>query len=168
MNDSITFQGFVDYLYSRKGTTIMTIETETVPDMIMRGNPYKGHIVTKKAKTSIQTGFDWENAVNNQLVKQDKNPDFVMGERQWGTVDDKRSFVTNKGVLYIRARVLQSLSYEYFVDGKPVSKEEINPWLRPRKSEPAITRNWKMENIKVINVAGQTLQLEPSTFQLPE
>lgn len=166
--ETLTLQNFIDLLYARKGTTIFVIETETVPDMIKTGNCLVGRTV-KRSKVSVQVGFDWDNAVNNALEKQGEARDFVSGQRQWGEVDEKRAFIVNKDQLYLRARVLKSLDTQYYFDGQPIDASLVKPWLRPRPQTPevAITRNWKMSNVKAVHIGGKEYTLQFGSFVLP-
>lgn len=153
----ITTQAFYDLILNRKGTTIFTIESITIPEL---SKPCTLGQIKKYAKTRIQTGFDWENAVNNARIKQNKKPIFEASLRQWGKVFKDRSFVHHNNNLYLRARVLEVMEITYFINNKQVPNSLVQPYLRKHHDpQPAITRNYKLSNVKRANLAGIAYEL---------
>ena len=160
----LSLQKFVNMMFTRKGTTLMVIETVTIPKQVK--NPY-GKIF-KHSRVKIQTGFDWENAVNNALAKQGEARDFVAGERQWGETEEKRMFSFLRDKVYLRARKLHVYHDRYFVNGKEVNYDVIAPYLRVRNDpQPAEFRNYSLENIKAVVLKRRRWVLQPSPVVLP-
>lgn len=55
---------------------MINLVTETIPEMKKGGNPYHNQIV-KKSKCNFLLCTDYSKRVNNNLVKEDKEKDFV-------------------------------------------------------------------------------------------
>lgn len=128
---TIRFERLEKILRDVRGTTAVTITALTEPDMVARDNPYAGR-VRKRSRRNCLIGFGYENAVNNQRLREDKDADFVAGPRKWGVRIAGTPIVEHKGKVYLEAKVQRVLEYRYEVDGEIVENALIEPWLRDK------------------------------------
>lgn len=147
------------------GTSIVQLETNTKPEMLVRGNPY----LTARKKCSINVVLNamYEDAVNKQ-GKKENNPlagEFKSNPLPWGefVYGYGRTLITYKGNLYLRVQVANNppeVKYE-LGDGTTLDYSKIKPFLKrskPRKqhefgnTKPVVIRTFKLENIKRIKI----------------
>ena len=171
---AMTLKGF-------KGSSLCTIEMTNevkankksriskVPfELAFSGTVYRSY---KEAGTF---GISYENAVNNQLKREDKDNDFVADSLRWGTWYDVNKIITHKENFYLRyfvnmnanSKVDKGTVYHY-ADGTKLTPQEfatLAEFLPPKKSstrqgtekivEP---RAVKFSGINKLKVGGITL-----------
>ena len=160
----------------RKGANFVTVVTRTVPGMnqsiVVNGakvpNPYFDAIssdfkVRKVSEVNGQIGYDYENAVNNQRIREDGTPDFVAQPRKWGIRVDNSCVFEHKGQFYFDMRVLKSIGH-YYVDlkGNTIETSEVEKCLKPRSpnknqetDKEIIVRDYTIANVLSISINGE-------------
>lgn len=143
----------VDLLGKVKGTTFVSIESVTTPK-IKAGNPFIG--LKKISKTSGAIGFNYENSVNNALVKEGQANDFKAEPRKWGERVVGTPLVKHKDKFYLEVKV-QSGESDYFDDNGRVDNKDIKPWEYAKKSRQGlenevILRDYDLSNITRIKI----------------
>lgn len=129
---TITLGDFRQALQDRTGATFITIIAETEPKMNKRGNPYLGR-VTKRARVNGSIGGYYPDMVNHQRAREGLEVDFKAVPRLWGVRIVGTPFVEHRGNLYLEMKVERVLSSEYLLDGEPVDRAILDPWLPVRK-----------------------------------
>ena len=127
----------------------ITVVLNTTPTMRKTDNPFFG-LVKKLTKYQVMINFIYENSVNNQLKRENANPEkFVAGERPWGEHVTKA--IINKGdQLYLQLKHERTL-HESFVnqsDSTFVDKSDLMPFLQI--SKPAANQGLE-KSIRVIS-----------------
>jgi len=107
----ITSSELVEILKTQKIGTFAFIKIETVLKMNKKNNPYFDRII-KKSEIRVLLGSNYENRVNNNLEKEDKESNFVAESCKVGNhVSECILFNENTQLFY--------LQYEYFKEIKP-------------------------------------------------
>jgi hypothetical protein len=144
--------------------TEVTMNKTAVIDGQKVSNPYYGRI-TKRCTSNVFIGFIYKNSVNRALVKEGKDAEFEPEMRKWGTRLQGTCLVEHNGNWYLECRFISSSTPEYFCDGQPIAKSEIQPYLRPAYSNAEhqgvdpeneiILRDYKVRSIVSITLNGQ-------------
>lgn len=142
-----------------KGTTIITIDVDSPMDgkgkMLKTGNPFCGLGIIKKVTLNGMIGFDYENSVNRQAAREEKESREAKS-RAWGTLTANRLFVEHKGAYYLQMKVENASTPVYmYPDGTVIDTNMIKPFLPVKKAsstqadldKEVIVRDIKMENI---------------------
>jgi len=150
----------------RKISLDMTSELKVGKDIRKTGNPYAENTITKSVSLSGMAGASYENIVNAQLGREDKEQTFVAQPRTWG-VHVNEYFVEHKGNYYLQMKVEASSTPVYRIDGVEVETAKLEPFI-PAKSEAntqaeltkkVIIRDIKLDNLKVIRFNGEELAI---------
>jgi hypothetical protein len=166
-------------LESRKGAYPITITAFTQVDMnktIDRKapNPYYNR-VTKRAKVNGMANWVYANSVNRQLEREGKEADFVPHARRWGVRLPNSPLVFHevKHEWYLELKVEKSLLHYYFLDGQPISDEQVKPYLKPKgKSRQGvdkeiILRDYALANIEEVCMNGVIYEVtKPDHLQI--
>ena len=155
----------------------ISFESQTVPKMRKTNNPYFDTVV-KVTRAVVQVGRDYETAVNNQLKKEGKEPNFVastpsgrhhISKLLTAKNDDEKQLYLN--IFYFnndKARI--QVKYVDTITGKEIDKALLAPFM-PKASEAAqggvdkkiILRTYKLESINWLGCAefsaGKRLQI---------
>lgn len=153
------------------GAKPVTITTTTVPDLVGgKSCPLAGR-VQKVSRVNGFLNFNYQNAVNRQLGREDKEQEFEAHPRKWG--NRKKGFVyyESKGEkkVYLEVKVEKSLDHEYYVDGEKVSDDVVKPYLRPSSpsrqgtDKEVIVRDYRISNILKLCCGGQEYVLNVGT-----
>lgn len=155
-----------------KGAKPATIVTSTKVDMNKTDNPYYGRI-TKKSEANIFLNYNYQKAVNARLVKEGKEPNFVASAPTWGQSIPGTPLVLHNGVLYLTVGYLTNNTpkSEYFCDGEPIDKRDIQNYLKPKSSsaskqglesvDEVVVRKFKLESINEIRMSGKIYEIIP-------
>jgi len=151
---------------SGKGSKFVGLTTVTEPKLL-KSCPYNG--VRKVSEVTVQVNYDYVNAVENQLRKEDKDlDDYKQGTSWYDVVTFQNGKLTpfakhkTSGDLYLRCRHMSTTSSKYFDDnGNEVSEQQLAPYL-PKKSKAtnqgtdtavrAVT--YKLDGIVAVRVDG--------------
>lgn len=160
----VTVSQIVDVVKSVKSSTMLSFTAETPADMNKTGNPYFGTI--KKNIVAGQVGFFYDNAVNNQLGREEKEMDFEAQKPVWAVgLPDTRNLVTNKAgsKYYLYVKIQSAGTPQFFFNGQEIPVETIKPYLKPHTkphsqddlSKEVCVRMYGLENIRQINMLGE-------------
>jgi hypothetical protein len=158
----ITLEEFRTGLLGMKGSTIVTLHTETIPAMKKTDNPYVGMVKASKVNGIINWGY--ELAVNRQRLREGLETDFSAYPRKWGQRVKGTPLVEHKGNHYLEVKV-QAATCSYFVGMVEVNHADVSPWLRPASphrqgvDKEVILRDYALENIKSVTWGGETYQI---------
>ena len=148
-------------------STFVTLTTFTRVDKMYKTvhgeeNPYYKR-VWKRARVNGGIYFWYENSVNNQREREQKERDFVALERRYGTHIAGTPLVIHEDGerLYLPMQVKSWLEYQYEIDGEVIPCEDIEYWLRPEPmsrqgvERPVIYRNFLLTSITNIAIHGE-------------
>lgn len=93
-------------------------------------NPYLGATVNKSTNGIIN--FDYQNAVNRQLVREGKTAEFEAKERKWGKHVTK-AIIEHKDNYYIQIRVGKTFNHKYMFEGEEVPYKSLKAFITPKK-----------------------------------
>lgn len=166
--------GLVNLLTEIRGSTFITIMTKTVPDMKLKGNPYRGNCF-KIATLNGQVNFFYDEAVLRRLEKEGKDSSsFHKGESWHEAVCRPDGTLTplcrhkETGEYYLRFRCIQNVSEARYITakGKRCNMRKLKPFLRPASTyenqgcdDPIRILVYKLENILQITINGISYQL---------
>jgi hypothetical protein len=98
-------------------------------------NPMQGKVMKKSTGNTVMifnnTNINaYESAVKRRLLAEGKDPEsFVVGERTWGTrvpnMPIIEHFKDEETKYYLECQFLKAGKSEYFYDGAPIAKEDI-------------------------------------------
>lgn len=160
----VTTGQLVDLLASIKGATVVTLKLQTTPKMnkrsreadsdgVKRDNPFYGD-VAKRSEYNVFLNFVYENSVNRQRGREDKEQDFHAQET-WGE-HVTNSLILHNDQYYLQCKLEKSLSTEYVVMSTKgiVSEEELKEYLPPRSENKSQGTDKEILNIrpKVTNI----------------
>jgi hypothetical protein len=151
---------------SGKGAKFVGLTTVTEPKLL-KSCPYNG--VKKVSEVTVQVNYDYVNAVENQLIRENKDlDDYKQGTSWYNVVTFQNGKLTpfakhkENGDLYLRCRHMSTTSSKYFDDnGNEIAEESLKAYL-PKKSKPtnqgtdtAIrATTYKLGNIVAVRVDG--------------
>ena len=152
-------------LMAVKGARFLTITTETEPKMRKTNNPYFGNVV-KRSTANVTMNFSYENAVNNQRVREGNGQDFVAQPRKWGEKIPGTCFVTHNNQMYMEVKYNAAPSnIEYFLKstGETIAKDMLTTWLQESNSnaehqgveKEIVLRDVKLVNVKELKMNGE-------------
>jgi len=170
----VTPNEMVEIVKSVKSSTHLSLVAETPADMNKRGNPFYGTI--KKNTVAGQIGFFYENAVNNQLGREEKEMDFEAQRPVWAVaLSDTRNLVTNKAGSkhYLYVKVNSAGTPQYFLDGKEIAADLVKPYInvntKPNTQaaldKEVCVRMYGLENIRSINMLGEEYMIMPNKIE---
>lgn len=169
-----------DRLSTRRGAQIVTMIARTQP--ALKGgkkSPLAGKLVEKVSRVNGIVNWSYENAVNNQRMREETPLDangavehFISDPRKWGQRIHGSAFVrhihkdSGEKRVYVEFKHQNSLGYQYFIDGLPVDASEVEPHLRD-KSESSrqqvenevILRDYRLSSIEHITFGGEQFAL---------
>jgi hypothetical protein len=125
-----------------KGAKIVTLTMRTSVSMLKKSRADKTPCpfgeISKRSVCQVMLGTDYENGVNNRRDKEGSARDFQVAEHQWATRCEKPVLSQNAAgtQTYANVRVLKTLEVNYFEDGKPIAKEDLDlENYGPKRSE---------------------------------
>jgi hypothetical protein len=141
-------------LQAIKGAKIATIVTETTPELLKRGNPFKG--VVKKTTMNVLINFNYRKALDKALVAGGVNPtNRPAGKRPWGEKVPNSPFIMHKGHMYLEAKNNGRPSkVEWFIDGEAIAADKIAPFMPKRQEMDVPMCDVRIENIKELRTNG--------------
>jgi hypothetical protein len=143
--------------------------------MLKTGNPLKNSAITKLTEYSVSLNNNYQNRVNNALVREGKEADFSSKEN-WhtpvydsfnGSIVAKKSNMSDR---YLKMIVNNSKTHKYFVDGVEATPEQLeiiktykqksNKAVNQGLENDVICRTIKVSGIRQINVNKQQIMFE--------
>ena len=163
---TITRQEFFEMLNTNvHGTSAITIDVCTIPQMRKTNNPYIG--VKKYQSLNGIIGYSYQKAVNRIAEKEGKESREVQ-PRAWGETSDNRIFVIHKDKTYLKLKVESSNNLRYIKENEEVLIEKLKEFM-PEKGNKSTTqqdldgevieRTINIENIKAARISGNSYQI---------
>ncbi len=137
----ITRAQLVDMLNDIKGAKPVTIEFNTVPKMNVKDrvtkepNQYLNDL-TKYGRYNVILNFDYENSVNRQLTREDKQADFETQASWFEHVGDNRVIVERNMQLYVQCKLEKVLdqNYKRISNGLMVDENELTNFFATKST----------------------------------
>ena len=93
-------------------------------------------------------------------------PEHELQPRKWGERLQGTPFIRHKGQLYLEMRLQKDgpaktiVETSYFAEGKPVTKDELAPWIKPHKvneNDPVdfMYREYRMDHVVEVRADGE-------------
>jgi hypothetical protein len=146
--------------------------------MLKTGNPLKNSAITKLTEYNVSLNNNYQNRVNNSLIREGKEANFE-SQGNWhtkvhdtfnGSIVAKKSNMSEKYLLMI---VNNSTTHKYFVDGIEATPEQVeviktyrqksNKAVNQGLENDVICRTIKIAGIRQINVNKQQIIFESLT-----
>ena len=126
------------------------IKTKTIK------NPYVGAV--KVTTQIVELNPQYEKTVNEQLTKENKEPDFEASSRKWGQ-NIGNGLVENNGKIYVSFIPKQHILNTYMLADKIIEKSELDDFIPTKKESsdqgteiPVLFRTISLENICTIEL----------------
>lgn len=180
MNGTLTVSALADYFATLKGAQPISISALTKADCKLPD----GREVWKLAKVYSFNRADYRKAVQRRLDAQAAlagtvAEPFTPKPRKWGSfVQGSRYLVEHKGQHYLALQVMRAAKPVYFTRDaggflRYLKNEVVAPLLPVRADEgaaqgleqPITCRDYKLDNLVSVNVAGKRLRVERSQAQ---
>jgi len=148
-------------LAEESGSNIVTLTTKTDARLKKTNNPFG--MVWKHTKLNCFIGISYENCVNNQLDREEKETEFEAMPAGWGEYVPGTCLVEHKGNKYLPILAKAVVGDIVYRDdnGKVLTKEQVAPWLPSRSKgsrqgtdKEVVWRKYKMESIIGIMTNG--------------
>lgn len=159
--NKIAKQDLVTLINSVSGATFVSVDIASEPRMRKTNNPFVGAI--KVVTISGQINFDYTNAVNNQLERENNETagEFKAKSRVWGKRED--NWITHNGQYYLTIKVQNSSEPLFIFEGHEITKDKLEPFLTVSKKphtqaeldKEIVVRDIKLDNIRVIRTMGE-------------
>lgn len=160
------------------GTTFAGLDTFT--DVKLKGgkkNLMQGRVTKRTSGSNVllysnSSVNGYESMVKRRMEKEGKDPEeFVLKPRAWGTRVGHSPFIEHNGKHYLECIFVSGGKSEYFLDGNPIEKENIEGLDDPKElpsheasqggiSEKIILRTYSLDSIERITLKGQELKSE--------
>ena len=181
----INVEEMENMLMAVRACTAIAIEIESEPKMNKTDNPFLSIGVRKIVTLNGLIGLSYENSVNNQLAREDKDMDFTAHRPVWFEyLPETRIVGTNRNKpmekLYMAMKV-QSASKPIYKDGmgNVITDKglEILKQFLPKASKPNTQANldeeivWRtitLRNIQVMRIHGTEFVVSESNAVQPE
>lgn len=137
--------------------------------LLKTGNPYKNAL--KRSDFIGNVGADYERSVNNQLMREGKEPEFIAEKRLWGERLD-RFFVHHKGNFYLTVKVNRDADNkaEYIDEtGNVIPFEAVKPFIPVRApsntqaeheiDKEVMPRDVRLDRIESIAIGGKLIKV---------
>jgi len=176
---AITKNQLINVLAMQKGSTIVQLFSTTDVKMNKGGRECTNYLygnVIKDSEVSGNVDFEYENSVNNALVKSGNTADFKVGERKWGehlVVNGKRSRVIivhtkdNETRYYVQIRINKTVkpTYRYKDSGAVLSETDLavmKSYQPAKKTELVVLRDYRVDNVKRIHINKAQYIVKPN------
>jgi hypothetical protein len=153
-------QQIIDAINDGGSATFATIIANVEQKMLKRGNPLATAKITKLVDYKFSLNCIYENAVNSQRKREEKEADFV-AKSNWHTkVHDSKngSIVANKNNMdsrYLSGIVNGAETLKYFINGIEATAEEIEVIKQFKQKSSAPNQNLDNEIIfRTIKIEG--------------
>lgn len=165
----ITQDQLIEHLTTEtSGTSFITIDIATTPQMRKTDNPFFGKIKKHQTLNGV-IGYSYQNAVNRIAEKEDKAPRDIQ-PRKWGETSSDNIFVSHNNKIYLKIKVESSANIKYIQTdtNQEIPKEQLEKFL-PSSGSKSITqidltrevieRTIALENIKSIRFNKQEYEV---------
>jgi hypothetical protein len=158
---AITSSELIEILMKVQKGTFANILTETNVRMNKKNNQYFG-LITKKSEIRVLLGSNYQDRVNNNLEKEEKDRDFIAESCKVGNhVSECVLYNENTKLFYLQAEYFKEIKpkVEFYFNGKLIEKELFEKFL-PKETKPnqnGLTKkvnsiSYKIQSIKEISL----------------
>ena len=162
-------------ILNSKGAMIVGIVALTDSKARKTGNPFG--TIFKQIRTVAFVGVDYENSVNREIERQEKQTNFVAESLPWGQWEILNKVISHKGEFYLRTqstpgqRRVQPAKVLAYRDseGKFLSYNDVKQFLPESKestkqqetglNKTVWVRTYKFSSIIKIRINGETYKL---------
>lgn len=159
----ITTAQLVEILEAKKGCEFAKVVCQSDAKLLKTGNTLGA--VEKRSTMLVNIGWGYENAVNNQRLREGKEADFQAEGRKWG-VRRNSKIVEHKGQLYVTMKSEQHFDTTFIQGDVILDKTLVEPFLPKRaKAETqeldkdVMPLDYKVSSIKQITLRGETYEI---------
>lgn len=138
----MNYEKLNEIVMSTKGSTFAGLDTVTNVSLTGgKKNPMQGRVTKKTTGSNVMlfaniTGSAYENMVKRRMVAEGKDPEtFELKPRAWGTRIGNSPFIEHKDKKYLECFFISGGKTEYFLDGEPIAKEDIEGLKEPKEKE---------------------------------
>jgi hypothetical protein len=181
----ISYAALVEKLMAMKQPTKAELVVAIEPEMVKKHretkepNPFLGRVKKQSVVAGIIGGWNYAQAVQNQRVREASDEaialqqveQFVSAPRAWGKRLENTALVEHKGQYYLELNVKEAKQSIYMVDDRIATAEELaalknylpkqyEEGARQEVEAPVILRDYKLASVRVLDVAGQQLEVE--------
>ena len=153
------------------GSSFVGIDTETpVPLSGGRANPMRGRITKQMRGANVMVFQNkrvngYKNMVARRLIKEGIIEEFKLSPRKWGKRIENTPFIEHvkdgQCRHYLEVIFLSSGESEYFLDGKPIAKDQIQGLPVKKEGEQGglerkvVIRTFSLDNLKTVRIDGK-------------
>ena len=159
----ILVEQLIEMLTKNKGAKIVTLYTETKPQLKKANNPYLG--VVKRSRVNGIVNFNYENSVNRQRGREGSETDFEAVERKWGRRINGTPVIEHKNKYYLEVKVERTLDTEYKLGDDIVSYENLKPYFYARSvnqqgvENEIKVRDFSLDSLKGLKYNGELFEI---------
>jgi hypothetical protein len=153
----ITSSELVEILKKQKIGTFAFLKIETVLKMNKKNNLYFDKI-KKKSSQNVLLGANYQNRVNNNLLKEEKESNFIAESCKVGQhISECVLYNENTQLFYLQYEFFKEIQprVEYFFNGNIIEKEKFSEFL-PQKS--VANQNGLVKKVNSITVKVQNIK----------
>lgn len=153
----------IEQMFDKPNATFVSFVAKTKPKMKKKGNPFKDRKVEKVAHVYGIVNFRYQNSVNNQRVRENKEDDFQSAPRKWGKRIPKTPFVEHKDKKYLEVK-RERVEYTFYIDGQEIGEDQaqvLEQYLyssepkRQKVNNTIVLRDYKLESIEQLKANNQ-------------
>ncbi len=158
-----------------ESATMISLSTETIPDMRVKGNPFRDDVIKCTEINGVYM-WDYETAVNRRLMKEGGKPTFKVQARAWGKLVDGTGMVhhidkKNAEHWYVQLKAQHCMDVMYIHrDRNPFTQEEVEilKTFIPEREEgvnqgldvPVVIRDYAIDSIREARMFGNVYIVE--------
>jgi hypothetical protein len=124
-------------------------------------NPFEGNIY-KLSRVNGFVNWEYEKAVNEQKIRENKSPNFEALPRTWGKRLKGTPLVSYEGFYYLEVKIEKSIEYRYYSIKKNVRipTTSVEPYLvnstssRQGLDNPVVLRDYRIDHIVAVKLDG--------------
>lgn len=158
---------FIERMKEQRGATFATIQVLTEPSIKCPKTSGMAGRIKERSVVNGVLNHVYGNSVNYQRSREGKEADFEPLPRKWGQRIKGTTLVEHKGRYYLEMKVEKASNPQYFLDGKPVQKEDIDQYLLPKRKSKSrqglkketILRDFDVKNIEVVRMNREEIVL---------
>ena len=156
---TITTRELVSILESKAGCEFATVICQSDARLLKTGNTIGQ--VDKRSKMTVNIGWDYSNAVNNQRKREGLEPTFESEGRKWG-VRRNSKIVDHKGNVYVTMKSEKHFSTEFLQGDTVIASELVKPFLpkRAKAKTQGVEKDVKPMDYNVTSIQQITLRGE--------
>ena len=168
----INFEVLKGAVAAIKGGTFAGIDTETEVKLLGgKKNPMQGRVTKRTTGATVMIFCTKDKSAYENMVRKRMDMEgldattFELKPRAWGQRIEGTPFVEHKGKHYLECFFMNAGETEYFLDGKPIAKEDIEGLPEKKDSEESqggienkvILRTFAIESLRRLRIKKTTI-----------